>query len=282
VQPANDITGDEIDAPEPPISPKRIRQEDSLEELAASARDRRTRIRKIITDINGSSDQLSKAVDKPSDPTFEHKLIFPFVGFKAPVRFEVDNMTEGNWSYVGRMKFKELLQELKEVRESTKCTTLWLYGTQGYGKSHLLAALVCYLAAGDERVVYIPDCRALLNSVVERFQAAMLFAWADDLTTQEEIKALDTEDDIGKFFNSQKNVIFVIDQANALKPDDSSAHETAERARLLKRIRGFISKHTAVFSCSANYTEFIRTSLSSQSSDIVQYVYGGFARVSRR
>jgi hypothetical protein len=239
-------------------------------------------IRKRITDINGSSGQLSKAAKNLSDPKFEHKLVFPFVGFKAPVRFEVDNMTEGNWLYVGRMKFGELLEELKEVRESTKYTALWLYGSQGYGKSHLLAALVCYLAAGDERVVYIPDCRALLNSVVERFQAAMLFAWADDLTTQEEIKALDTEDDIGKFFNSQKDVIFVIDQANALKPDDSSAHETAERARLLKRIRGFISKHTAVFSCSANYTEFIRTSLSSQSSDIVQYVYGGFARVSRR
>jgi chromosomal replication initiation ATPase DnaA len=94
-------------------------------------------------------------------------------------------MTEGNWSYVGRMKFKELLQELKEVRESTKYTALWLYGTQGYGKFHLLAALVCYLAAADERIVYIPGCRAMLNSPVRYIQAAMLFAWADDITTQE-------------------------------------------------------------------------------------------------
>jgi chromosomal replication initiation ATPase DnaA len=85
----------------------------------------------------------------------------------VPVRFEVDNLVEGNWLHAGRTKFKELLQELKEVRKSTVYTTVWLYGTQGYGKSHLLAALVCYLAAADERVVYIPDCRALLKSAVE-------------------------------------------------------------------------------------------------------------------
>jgi hypothetical protein len=163
-----------MDAPKPSISLKRNRQE-IFSKLAIKARERRRLIREMITDINSSSDQHSGqhsdsigpfpgAVDQFSDPTFEHMFPFPFIGSEAPVRFK---QVEENWQYVGRTKFKELVQELKEVQESKNHPTLWLYGTQGYGKSHLLAALVCHLIARDERVIYIPDCRALLEDSVE-------------------------------------------------------------------------------------------------------------------
>ena len=161
-------------------------------------------IREMIGEINSSSDQHSgqhsgqysdsidpfpRAVDQFSDPTFEHMLPFPFISSEAPVRFK---LVEENWKYVGRTKFKELVQELKEVQESKNHPTLWLYGTQGYGKSHLLAALVCHLIARDERVIYIPDCRALLEDSVEYLQATMLFAWADDIATRDTIMTLNT------------------------------------------------------------------------------------------
>ena len=55
-QPANNISGDERDAPKPSISPKRDRQQDLLSGLATRASERRKRIREIITDIKGSSD----------------------------------------------------------------------------------------------------------------------------------------------------------------------------------------------------------------------------------
>jgi hypothetical protein len=147
-QPANNIAGDDIDAPEPPISPKRIRKNHILSELATRARERRKVIREIITKINGSSDQhsgsidpFSKAADRLSDPTFEGTLPFPFIGFKTPIRFK---SVEGKWRYMGRTKFKEFLQALKDIRKDDSYDTVRLYGTQGYGKSHLLAALVCY------------------------------------------------------------------------------------------------------------------------------------------
>jgi len=92
---------------------------------------------------------------------------------------------------MGREKFKDFIQELKKVRKSFFDTNVWLYGTQSYGKSHLLAALVCYLA---ERVIYIPHCQQWLQNPIEYVQAAMLFAWADDITLQEEIIALSTRD----------------------------------------------------------------------------------------
>ena len=178
------------------------------------------------------------------------------------------------WQYMGREKFRELLQELKNVQESAK---VWLYGTQGYGKSHLLAALVCYLAAQDEQVVYIPDCRACLMDPVEYIRPAMLFAWADDIATQREVMALKTEKEIEDFIKSQKKVIFVIDQMNALK--DKQRLEATERPTLSDWLMRFTSTSKAVFSSSANYTEYLEHSIK-QSSDSVLHANGGLTRVS--
>src|SRR6185295_2194585 len=100
-----------------------------------------------------------------------------------------------NWFYMGREKFAELLRMFEEVREPSY-RGFWLYGTEGYGKSHLLAALVCHLVHAGERVVYIPDCRECVNDPVSYVRAAMLFAWADDDTMQEEITTLNTMEEI--------------------------------------------------------------------------------------
>jgi hypothetical protein len=175
--------------------------------------------------------------------------------------------------------FRKLLEELKMVREGNTYTTVWLYGTQGYGKSHLLAILVCYLAAQDERVVYIPDCREWLRDPVGYLQDAMLFAWADDITTQEEIKALIDEDMIEDFFKYQKNVVVVGDQLNALTGSNSPNEETEDRANLYRLLMRFTAKHKAVFSSSANYREFLDKS-KKQTSRWVVPVYGGLKRVS--
>lgn len=51
---------------------------------------------------------------------------------------------------------------------------LFLRGTVGYGKSHMLAALVLLLIMEGEGVVYLPDCRAMLGSLVPYVKAAIL------------------------------------------------------------------------------------------------------------
>jgi hypothetical protein len=193
------------------VAPKRILQDDFLSKLATKAKKRRELVRETITRINGSSNQYTdstdpfpKTVDLLSDPTYEHTLPFPFIGYPVSLRF---NSSGGNWQYMGRTKFRELLQTLKKLRKDDRYTTIRLCGTPGYGKSHLLAALVCYLAAQDERVVYIPDCQACLEYPFRYMQAAMLFARADDTTAVEEIKSLETEDEITEFFKLQKKCL---------------------------------------------------------------------------
>jgi hypothetical protein len=273
-----------MDVSEPPISLKRIRR---LSKLATRARERRKLIREIITEINGSSDQYSdsidpfpRAIDQLSDPTFECTLPFPFVGREAPVRFKV---VEENWQYVGRTKFKELLQELKKVQASGTYSTVWLYGTQGYGKSHLLAALVCYLAAQDERVVYISDCRSLLENPVQYFRATMLFAWADDVATQKIIMTLNTLEEIQKFFEkffeSGEKILFVIDQMNALKID--GPREKKKREDLSDWIKLFTFGHKKVYSSSANNTDYHKGAQNQNQNEMLP-VYGGFTEVSYR
>jgi hypothetical protein len=258
-----------------------------LSRLATKANERRKRIREIITDINGPSDQHSNsvepadplpgAVDQLSDPAFERILPFPFVGFKAPTRLK---LIEGNWQYAGRTKFKELLQEFRKVQRSENYTTLWLYGTQGYGKSHLLAALVCYLAAQKERVIYIPDCRSLLEGAVQYFRAAMLFAWADDTATQQAIMALKNLEEINEFFTSRGEsgckCIFVIDQMNALK---SGPIEQKQREDLSEKIKSFAFYHVKVYSSSANNADYHRQA-QNENQHILLPVYGGLDRVS--
>jgi hypothetical protein len=291
-QPANNITGDEADASESSVSPKRNRMDDSLSEVATRVCERRKRIREAITDINGSPDQHSNSVDpfpnavnKLSDPTFNSELPFPSVSNMKPDRFKRDNVATGTWKYMGRTKFEELLEALKKVRTSDVYDIVLLYGTQGYGKSHLLAALVCYLAAQDERVVYIPDFRAWLRDPVGYTRTAMLFAWADDITTQNEIMTLNTEEEIAIFFESQRNqkgqkdIIIVGDQLNALTGSDTD--EAPKRMGRYSWLMRFTFGHTTVFSSSANYKEYL-SAIRKQTSWYVLKVYGGLDRVSHR
>jgi hypothetical protein len=179
---------------------------------------------------------------------------------------------------MGRTKFKELLQALKTMRKSDHCATVKLYGTQGYGKSHLIAALVCYLAAQDERVVYIPDYRAWLEDPINYMQAAMLFAWADDIPTQEEIKTLDTQDKISAFFGSQDDVIIFVDQTNGIKQSNNSREET-ERAKLNVWLKTLTSGHRKVDSSSANDMNYYEQI---SKDDLVLPVYGGLTEASYR
>jgi hypothetical protein len=223
-------------------------------------------------------DPLPGAVDKLSDPTFKRTFAFPFIG-AVPERFKVDVKGGGYWSYEGRTKFKELLEKLNTVRKSRAHTTAWLYGTQGYGKSHLLAALVCYLAAQDERVVYIPDCRTWLRDPVGYVRAAMLFAWADDTTAQEEIVTLNTEKDIEEFFDPGQKIIFVVDEINALK--NGSLREAKKRENLYDWLMRFTLSHKSVFSSSVNYTDFLEE-FNRKGTNSMLRVYRGLNRVSYR
>jgi hypothetical protein len=188
------------------------------------ARKRRKRIEKMINDLHDEHSNehpnsshpdfpLSGPVAILSDPEHEHLLPFPMVRMVTPVRFKLDK--KYCWRYMGRKKFAEPQKELQFVRSSPNYESLWVYGTSGYGKAHLLAAPVCYLAALGERVIYLPSARSCIWDPIRYLQTAMLFAWTDK-ATQDKIITMDTEKKIKDFLKEQRNFIFVIGQMNEL------------------------------------------------------------------
>src|SRR5271170_1688120 len=110
---------------------------------------------------------------------------------------------------------------------------------------------------------------------VEYMQSSMLFAWADDITAQEKIMALNTMDEIKAFFKSPKtkNRIFFFDQLNGMNDDPE------EGKRVMRWLMRCTSGSTRVFSSSANYADYIGQS-HKQSSNLVLPVCGGLATVS--
>jgi hypothetical protein len=102
----------------------------------------------IAAQLSDASVPFPFAVAQLSNPAFQTRLLFPLVGSNVPKRFNTD--PEGDkdkWLYVGREEFVNLVNKFRYVQEYRSTDTLLVYGTKGYGKSHLLAVLVCYLAA---------------------------------------------------------------------------------------------------------------------------------------
>jgi DNA replication protein DnaC len=145
-----------------------------LQELAISAYQQREYIWQKIKELNQSSMLSSEnsvlppnSVLQLSKPTFHTELLSPFIGGVVPERFKAEHRDDQrNWFYMGREKFTELLDKYKAIHKDISHSEVIIYGTRGYGKSHLLAALVCYLAAEEQKVVYIPDCWNLIHDLV--------------------------------------------------------------------------------------------------------------------
>jgi hypothetical protein len=78
----------------------------------------------------------------------------------------------------------------------------------------------------------------------------MLFAWTDDTVPQ---MTLNAEDEVENFFNAQTDVIFVIDQVNALKNKESG--DETKRTKLYNWLMHFTSAFAAVFCSSTNFTD---------------------------
>jgi len=264
-------------------------QNPKLQREAERTRQRTEDIKKIITDLDteysnqhsGSHDpaysefRLPGAVALLSDPEREHALPFPIVYSGTPTRFEV---SEDYWRYVGREIFPTLLRSLRLVQKNPSYKRLWVYGTRGYGKSHLLAALVCYMSALGEHVIYVPDCRSWLDDPAGVFKAALMFAFPDK-TTQDKILTLDTRMKLQNFVHAQENVLFVIGQMNAI----SSKTEDTETLRLRKLnlsdwLIELIPPHKAVLSSSANNRDYLMTQ-NKENYNYTMNAYGGLTQV---
>eukprot|EP00736_Rhodelphis_marinus_P007247 Rmarinus@m.1840 len=202
-----------------------------------------------------------------SDPLKWQTLPFPFLGRVPKDRFHLVNRS---FQFMGRVRFSELLNTLHCFCEDGWQEFL-LYGTMGYGKSHILAALAVYLLRSKKRVVYLPDCRFMLLDPVTYLRKALFLCFHDDPSAQEDLARCLTSDELVIFCASEKGLFFIVDQFNAL--EDSRDTKQSECRRLIIRAS---DPHVCLLAASAN-NETAREISQKQTNRKVVKWFGGFS-----
>ena len=187
---------------------------------------------------------------------------------------------------MGREVFRKLVDHLRRFKEEPSCRALNLFGSLGYGKSYIMAALACLLIKNGERVVFLPNCRALLNIGFGNYVTlALLLCFGDSLVEQREIYCC--EGDPGRLIKlcnklSIKGVklYFVVDQYNAfdLAADNEDYIGNEQKVRAKDWLQQIAYVHHIVKSATANYKE-PRYMAEKQKEEVVITVYGGLTEV---
>ena len=255
---------------------------------------------------------ISPNGDLYSDPSNRMVLPFPFPDNKPADRFDLHpaSIDVETFTFMGRTRFRHLLNQLSDCsKESTTlsegaplnddsafsstqvglsapplslCTgdipEIFLYGTIGWGKSHLLAAMVCLLMRNGRKVVYLPDCRAMLQYPVRYFSSALVLTFASDPIIQQQAAALETDDQIIRFCNQFVDLIFIVDEWNALDPE--MKHDSLEKSNLRSLIYRAACVNDLVMAASANNLTGREIRAGKQLNMNVQTLFGGLDKVS--
>src|SRR5947207_10133102 len=96
--------------------------------------------------------ELPEHPEAYSNPKKFLSLPFPFLGERKPVeRFSIND--DDKFMYMGRKKFVNVLDTINGLKRGCGFMDCFIYGTIGYGKSHILATIVCFLLRTGKRVV---------------------------------------------------------------------------------------------------------------------------------
>jgi hypothetical protein len=193
-----------------------------------------------------------------SDPRTNITLPFPSL-LPMPHRFQIAKFNDNvkGFQFMGRSMLLNLLEEVQIPDFLGKRHNLYLYGTSGTGKSHLLAALVCHLVRDRKRVVYLPDCLRLLEDARECFRSALLFAFYDSPYSCEVIGNACSVDELVDFVQRRPrgSLYLIVDQLNALElgPDsDGPDLDKAIKHKVWDCLRLMSAPSLYIFSAFAN------------------------------
>lgn len=235
--------------------------------------------------LNSLHKRLQKIDPEPrrySDPCYMTTFPFPFIGDRLPAeRFD---FTELQFEYMGRTAFSELFKTVKKLEIGGGYSQLYIQGTMGYGKSHILAVLAGLLSREGNRVVYLPDCRELARDTMHYMRTALLCAFADPPLSdvRNEIRALQSEDDVVAFCKRNRSMYFIIDQMNALDREDSNM-DTVNNARK-DAIQQFLDLltpgHYQITSASSNHKTAMYMK-KKQTNELKMALMGGMSAVSK-
>ncbi|CAB5310535.1 unnamed protein product [Rhizophagus irregularis] len=229
--------------------------------------------RKIMEDIM----KLDEDESNYSNPKKLLSLPFPYPGQKKPIdRFAIND--NGFFNFMGRKEFKNVLTTINKFRSGTGYMKLFVYGTVGYGKSHILSAIACFLFRTGRRVVYIPDCRQLSVDPIDYVKSALFLAYHDDDAKINEINSCENFEDITNFCKKlqfKEQLYFIIDQMNALDENDNTGVNIDVKTQIRRDLDKMANHHYYIMSSSANNKTMLHL-MAKQTGELKIKLFGGF------
>jgi hypothetical protein len=182
-----------------------------------------------------------------------------------------------HFEFMGRTIFGELTTRTKKENFANALEKLYVYGTSGLGKSHLIAAFVCQLIRMGHRVLYLPDCYFMLMDPPSAIRKALIFAF-HDTNDLDDVDMFDHHSMLN-FISGKENLWIIVDQLNALEvlgKDDGLNDRKMDVREMLDRMQ---PSHRYVFSASANEASNREVTFKHKRTDVLT-VFGGLSKAS--
>ena len=233
-------------------------------------------------DIQSHCVMIHEAIKTMQDLNLSNPSTFttlPFPSF-LPVptqRFKHETVNNlHHFKYMGRYPFGELCRRIQDVNFLMGTESIYLYGTSGCGKSHILAALAYKLVHEGSRVFYIPDCSSFLLWPEETMWTALNFAF-HDFNLRAFIKDRHNVNEMIQFMSRYEDLYIIVDQVDALESDKHDIRKN-KKTQALDWLDALRFKHRYIFSASANESSN-READRKQSGIMIHQIFGGMSEV---
>ncbi|KAJ7292936.1 hypothetical protein C8J57DRAFT_1490408 [Mycena rebaudengoi] len=221
-----------------------------------------------LTELDRLIDNCNPSLTAYTQPKEWLQLPFPFIYHDLPThRFSYtfqESASIPTFTFMPREFLATVYERLVSLGNGQ--SSLYLHGTMGLGKSHILAALAILLRRQGNRVVFLPDCGQLVSDPAGYAKSALLCAFSvvsgdepEARQARETLRKLENPEEIRNWsygFLQGKKVFFIVDQLNALETGDGKGVNDDDAKRFAKRfLVGLYMGHVCLRSSSPNDPE---------------------------
>jgi hypothetical protein len=164
------------------------------------------------------------------NPSKWSTLPFPCISDSPVDRFAFNDV--GDFCFMGRVSLPTIHAEIERVSKTKRVN---IYGTKGYGKSHIIAAIVAQMMKDNRNpVVFLPHAGDLTATPMTYLQGALALAFARDAKLLDQIARCDSVDQLICVVKCPPSFVLVVDQMNSL--EESSSLDMGAKPRAIEII----------------------------------------------
>ena len=230
-----------------------------------------------VTKIKTLAGELLARIDAADvsgldNPSKWSTLPFPCISDSPVDRFAFNDV--GDFCFMGRVSLPTIHAEIERMSKTKRVN---IYGTKGYGKSHIIAAIVAQMMKDNKNpVVFLPHAGDLAATPMTYLQGALALAFARDAKLLDQIARCDSVDQLICVVKCLPSFVLVVDQMNSLEESSSLDMGAKPRAiEIISNLQDTINCIVCVKGFSANNRTMILQEETQRSERDLVY-FGGF------